>query len=220
METRDAAAPAGSPWTSGWRGGIALAVFLGVSLGLLAWFFAWEASRYTMEIPLRTAKEQTAQLLFWYEGDVDQERTVLAGQAEVGPRDGWKLVHFPLGSGNIGCFQFYPMLGEGEMDVGAPVVRCDACALFGFDVPFREFKLTDYLLLHQIVSADQQGDHLHMVTTPKADTSICQITLVEPLRLGFNAEAFVLTFVPVAFGWTFLSLLAAVLVTRRRTKAE
>ena len=216
MDTRDAAAPTDRPWTGGWRGALALASFLGVSLGLLAWFFAREASRYTMEIPMRSATPQTTQLLYWYEGDVDQERTVLAGQRTISPREGWKLVRFPLGRRSIASFQFYPMLGEGEMDVGASVVRCDACALFGFDIPYRQFNLTDYLLLHQIVSADQQGDHLHMVTTPKADTSICQITLEEPLRLGFNAEAFVLTFVPVAFGWTFLVLLAAVLVTRRQ----
>ena len=213
MET-SAAVPVDPPRTADWRQILALASFLGVSLGLLAWFFAREASRYTLEIPMRTATEQTTQLVFWYEGDVNQEHGVLAGIVSVNPNAGWKLVHFPLGGGNIASFQFFPMLGEGEMDVGAPVVRCDACALLGFDVPFREFKLTDYLLLHQIASADQQGDHLHMVTIPKADTSICGITLEKPLRLGFNVEAFVLTFVPVAFGWTFLTLLAAILMKR------
>ena len=34
------------------------------------------------------------------------------------------------------------------------------------------------------------------------------------MRLGFNLEAFFLTFVPVAFGWTFLVLLASLLGVR------
>ena len=215
--TTDAAAPTDPPRTAGgWRGSMALALFLGVSLGLLAWFFAWEVVSLHAGNPHadRDGTDHATALLVRGRREPGT-RGCWRASVNVSPRDGLEArPFFPGQAATSPASSSTRCSGKGRWTwarrwCGAMPAPCSASMC-----PFHEFKLTDYVLLHQIVSADQQGDHLHMITTPKADTSICGITLEEAVRLGFNAEAFVLTFVPVAFGWTFLVLLAAILVTR------
>ena len=210
--TASAADPVAPSWFARRRTLLTVILCLLLPLALLGGFFAAEASRYSLLVPMHAPKEQNTQLSFWHEGDPGHE--IVVGPIILDPSSSGRVVRFPLGTGTIATFQFEPTLGEGEISVGAPVVRCDAYRWLGFDVPFYRFALKDLEMLHQVASADQEGDHLRVVTTPEADCSIFAIHLEQPLRLGFNAEAFVLTFVPVAFGWTFLVLLTTVLIRK------
>ncbi len=203
-----AAPSARTSWTSGIAGPLALVGFLALTLGIFAVLAARASSSFYLEIPMRSVYPQQTRLFYQFE---HQDDAVASSTVDL-PGDNQPVnVRFPLGRGTIAALIFDPTIGDGEVDIGAPTLRCNADRWLHWDVIYQSWIVQDYRWLHQIADVKSAGAYLHIIPTPHADVTICGINLAEPLKIGFSAEAFIRLFVPVAFVWTFFVLLGCVL---------